>query len=158
MPKTLPNLRETLVIQTGAPDPVAVTSLTRSSLTATVLTATAHGFANGDFVTIAGAVPAGYNGKRKATVTGPSSFTYPVTDGTLATPATGTITATYASNAQGQVVADWDDYDTIFGEQVTVRASERLQAQALQTTLEYRFRVHVRDDLTDRMRIRWTPQ
>jgi SPP1 family predicted phage head-tail adaptor len=158
MPRTLPNLRETLVIQDGAPDPVAVTSLTRASLTATVQTATPHGLTNGDFVTITGAVPAGYNGKRKATVTGASSFTFPVTDGALATPATGTITATYATNAQGQVIADWDDVATIFGEQLPVRASERLAAQAIQTTLDYRFRVHVRGDLNTRMRVRWTPQ
>jgi head-tail adaptor len=150
--------RERLTIQDNNPDPIAVTSLTRSGTTATVQTATPHNYASGDFVTVAGALPAGYNGKWKITVTGASSFTYPNVNGTLATPATGTITVTYTSNAQGQVAAGWADYATIYAEQLPVRAVERLQAQAVSATLDYRFRIHVRGDLTPRMRARWTPQ
>ena len=45
------------------------TSITRAGTTATVTTATPHGFATGDTVTIAGATPAGYNGAKTITVT-----------------------------------------------------------------------------------------
>jgi len=152
-----PVLRERLTVQENVPDAVAVTSLTRVTTTATVITATPHGYATGDFVTIALAVPAGYNGKVKITVTGASSFTYLV-NGALATPATGTITVTYVSDAQGGRKIGWNTLDTIWAELLPVRAMERLQAQALQAALDYRFRVHVRPDLTPEMRALWTPQ
>jgi head-tail adaptor len=155
MPKPGP-FREQLVIQENAPDPIGVTSLSRTSTTATAQTATPHSYATGDFVTIAGATPSGYTGKVKITVTGPSTFTY-VVNGALATPATGTITVVYVSNAQGQVVVGWTDVATIFAEQLTVRAFERLQVQALQGQLDYRFRTFTRADITDTMRARWTP-
>ena len=60
---------------------------------ATATTATPHGFATGHSVTIAGASPAGYNGAKTITVTSATQFTYTL-GGALATPATGTITAT----------------------------------------------------------------
>ena len=69
----------------------AVSSITRSASTATVTTASAHGFTTGQSVTIAGATQAEYNGTFTITVTGASTFTYTVT-GTPATSATGTIT------------------------------------------------------------------
>jgi len=154
---TIGPLRERLLIQENVPDPISVTSLTRSSTTATAVTATPHTYATGDYVTVGGATPTGYNGKVKITVTGASSFTYPV-NGTLATPATGTITVTYFSNAQGQRVVGWQDFATIWGEQLAVRAYEKLQVQALQGQLDYRFRVFARGDLTKEMRAIWTPQ
>jgi head-tail adaptor len=147
---------ESLIVMENNPDPIAVTSLTRTSTTATAQTATPHHYANGDFVTTAGATPAGYNGKFKITVTGPSTFTF-VVNGTLATPATGSITATYVSNAQGQVAVGWMDYAQIWAERLAVRAFEKLQVQALQGQLDYRFRTQSRGDLTTAMRIRWTP-
>jgi head-tail adaptor len=157
MPTKPGPFRETLIIQENVPDPIPVTSLTRTSTTATVQTATPHTYTTGDFVTIAGAVPAGYNGKWKVTVTGPSTFTYPGVNGALVTPATGAITSTYVSNAQGQVASGWNDFATIFAEQLAVRAYEKLQVQALQGQLDYRFRTHARGDLTTEMRARWTP-
>ncbi len=69
-----------------------VTSITRSSTTATVTTTAAHGLTSNNWVTIAAASPAGYNGVWQITVTGASTFTYTVSSG-LTTPATGTITA-----------------------------------------------------------------
>jgi len=70
---------------------VSVTSITRSSTTATV-TATAHGFTTGDQVNIRGAVQTDYNGDFIVTVTDADTFTYTVS-GSPATPATGTIIA-----------------------------------------------------------------
>ena len=70
----------------------SVSSITRASQTATVTTGAAHGYATDDWVTIAGAGEAEYNGVFQITVTGATTFTYTV-GGTPATPATGTITA-----------------------------------------------------------------
>lgn len=71
---------------------VNVSSITRSGTTATVTTASAHGFTTGDVALIAGAVETAYNGEFVVTVTGSSSFTYDVS-GSPSTPATGTITS-----------------------------------------------------------------
>ena len=153
--------RERLLIQENIPDPISVTSLTRTSTTATAQTATPHTYASNDYVTVAGAIPTGYNGKVKITVTGASSFTYPV-NGALATPATGTITVVYVSDAQGGRKIGWATLAAaptgIWAEQLAVRAFEKLQVQALQGQLDYRFRVFVRADLTTEMRALWTPQ
>lgn len=79
----------------------AITSITRSSAVATVTTSAPHGLATGAIIRIAGAVQPEYNGDVPATVTGASTFTYPV-PGSPATPATGTITGQKA--ATGGVV------------------------------------------------------
>lgn len=70
----------------------AVTSITRTSSTATVTTTAPHGYTVSDVVplTIAGASPAAYNGTFQCTITGASTFTYTVS-GTPSTPATGSI-------------------------------------------------------------------
>jgi hypothetical protein len=75
----------------------AISSITRSSSTATVTTASAHGLRVGDYITISGATETEYNGTFKiATVPTDATFTYAVT-GTPDTPATGTpvFTANY---------------------------------------------------------------
>jgi hypothetical protein len=69
----------------------SVTSITRSSTTATVTTSINHGYATGVSVKIAGAVETAYNGVFVITVTGDTTFTYTVS-GSPSTPATGTIT------------------------------------------------------------------
>lgn len=56
-----------------------ISTLTRSSTTATLTTATAHGLSTGDYVTVAGAVPTDYNGTYAITSTGSTSFTYVMT-------------------------------------------------------------------------------
>jgi len=152
-----PVLRERLTLQENVPDAIAVTSLTRVTTTATVITATPHNGTTGDFWTVAGATPTGYNGNKQITVTGPSSFTFQVVS-TLTTPPTGPITVTYFSSAGGGKKIGWEVLDTIWAELLPVRAMERIQAQALQAELDYRFRVHTRGDLTHEMRALWTPQ
>jgi formylglycine-generating enzyme required for sulfatase activity len=69
-----------------------VTSVTRNSTTATVTTTNEHGLSTGNHVTVAGATPAGYNLTAAVTVVTPTTFTYTV-NGSLTTPANGTITA-----------------------------------------------------------------
>lgn len=70
----------------------AVASITRSGSTATVTTATAHGFSSGDTAYISGADQNDYNGNQTVTVTSTTEFTYTVAN-SPATPATGTIIA-----------------------------------------------------------------
>ena len=70
---------------------ISVSSITRSGNTATVTTASAHGKATDDWVRIAGADQADYNGVWKITKTGASTYTFTVNN-TPVTPATGTMT------------------------------------------------------------------
>lgn len=70
-----------------------VSSITRSSTTATVTTSGAHGYTTGKRITIAGSDQADYNGTVEITVTGAATFTYTVANSPT-TPATGTMTAT----------------------------------------------------------------
>lgn len=71
---------------------LSVSSITRSGTTATATTSTNHGLSTNNWVTIVGSSPDGYNGIVQITVTGNATFTYTV-NGSLTTPATGTITA-----------------------------------------------------------------
>ena len=80
----------TQVTDDDYPGVIPVTSITRSSSTATLNSTTAHGLATGDQVTISGATQTEYNGTYTITVVDSDTFTYTVT-GTPATPATGTI-------------------------------------------------------------------
>jgi head-tail adaptor len=149
-------MRERLAVQQNIPAAIAVSSLTLSGVTATAVTSAPHGFISTDYVTIAGAVPAGYNGRRQVTVTGPSSFTFTV-PGAPSSPATGTITATYASDAQGGRKAQWNAVATVPAEMMPIGASERLQLAALQSNVTYRFHVRRRSDVAMSMRALWTP-
>jgi type IV pilus assembly protein PilY1 len=74
---------------------VSVSSITRIGTTATVTTSGAHGFNNGDSVTISGADQADYNGTKNLIVTsGPTSNTFAFTVAeNPPTPATGKYTA-----------------------------------------------------------------
>lgn len=149
-------MTEQLVIQENAPDPISVTSLTRATTVATAQTATPHGYVTGDYVTVAGAVPSGYNGKQKITVTGANTFTYPVS-ASLATPATGTITVVYVSDAQGGRKLGWNALTTIPAEVIPISAIERLEiTKSVATEMAYRFRIRARPDITSAMRAIWT--
>ena len=79
----------------------------------------------------------------------------------LTTPATGTIIATYHTDAQGGRKIGWTTLHTapngIWAELIPVRTWERLQAQALQSQIDYRFRVRSRTDITSQMRAIWLP-
>lgn len=72
--------------------PITLTSVTQTGGVATA-TKPAHGFEDGDVITIAGATPSGYNGTFNITKTGADTFTFEVSSA-LSSPATGTITAT----------------------------------------------------------------
>jgi SPP1 family predicted phage head-tail adaptor len=149
-------MRERLTVQDPTPVAKSVSSLTSAGTTATATTAAAHGFVTGDWVTVAGATPAGYNGRVKITVTGATVFTYVVGAG-LVTPATGTITATYVSDAQGGRAVTWTTLATVFGELVPLRGSERMQAQAIGSQLSLRFRIRSDARFRPTMRALWTP-
>lgn len=148
-------LRERLTVQTATVQAVTVSTLTSSGTTATAATLTAHGLTTGDFATIAGADQA-YNGKVKVTVTGTLTFTFTCTAG-LTTPATGAMTVTYVSDAQGGRVETWRTLDTIAAELIPISGTERLQRAAIQSDTVYRFRVRRRADVTAKQRALWTP-
>ena len=150
-------LRERLVILTSTPVAVAMATLVQVAGLATATTAAAHGLTDGDFVRIAGATPAGYNGLFKIAVTSATAFTFAADSG-LASPATGTITATFDSDAQGGHPATSRTLATIAAELVPIGATERLQATAIGAQTDYRFRVVARPDLTPQMQVQWTPR
>jgi len=60
------------------PGTKAITSITWGGSAATVTTAAPHGLVGSLWLTISGEVPSGYNGPHYCTVTGPSTFTYPL--------------------------------------------------------------------------------
>lgn len=81
-------------IPSSAPSAVSVSSITHTSGTATVTTATAHGYSVNQYVTIAGADQSGYNGTFRITLV-PSTTTFNISvDSGTVSPATGTITVT----------------------------------------------------------------
>jgi len=151
-------LTELLTILSPTPVVVSISSLTRVSSTATATTASAHGYTTGDFVTVAGAVESAYNGEFQITVTGASAFTYPVA-GSPTTPATGTITALFASDAQGGQGSGFHTLATVWGAMEPLSASELLAAQAINSTQTYRGKIYYRvpQDITPKMRLSWTP-
>lgn len=53
-----------------------ISSITNSTTTATLTTATNHGLSTGNFVVVSGASPSAYNGEYAITVTGDTTFTY----------------------------------------------------------------------------------
>lgn len=150
-------MRERLVLQQNVPPTVAVGTLSRSGATVTVVTSTPHGFLTNDYVTVAGATPVAYNGRVKVTVVDPLTFTFTVS-GSPTTPATGTITAVYVSDAQGGRRDFWRTFDSnVFAEMVPLKADERIQLAALQPSVSYQFRIWNRADLSPTMRALWTP-
>lgn len=151
-------LTELLTILSQTPVAVSISSLTRASATATATTASAHGYTSGDFVTVSGAVETAYNGEFQITVTGASSFTYTVA-GSPTTPATGTITVTFTSDAQGGQGSGWHTLATVWGAMRPLSAAELLAAQAVNSTQTYEGKIYYRvpQDITPKMRISWTP-
>jgi Tfp pilus tip-associated adhesin PilY1 len=90
---------------TAAQNGIATGSILYTGNTATATTATANGFLNGSSVTIAGALPAAYNGTFTIRNVGTTTFDYSFTgaDPILAN-ATGTITATGSSDVRDELV------------------------------------------------------
>ena len=132
-------------------------SASASASTATASTILDHGYVTNDYVTLAGAVPSGYNGRFKITVTGAKTFTFTVSSG-LTTPASGAITVTYLSDAQGGRRATFETYATVWAERMTLRAGERLQLAAVQSEVTYRFRIRTRGDVSPKHRAVWQPR
>ena len=151
-------LTELLTILTQTPVPVSIATLMQAAGTATATSATPHGYTTGDFVVIAGAVETPYNGEVKIVVTSPTTFTYPVT-GNPTTPATGTITALFTSDAAGGQGSGLHTLATVWGKMRPLNASELLAAQAVNSTQTYEGKIYYRvpQDITPKMQIRWTP-
>ncbi len=87
-------------------------SLTWTTDVVTVTTTTNHNLVSGDSVTILGVLPLTYNGLFTITVTGATTFTYPliVADPGTAT-AQGTVTVEYAYFTKLHTIYDPNDYD-----------------------------------------------
>lgn len=85
------------------PAPAAITSLTWLASVVTVTTTAPHGLPIGEdvTVTIAGAVPAGYNGTFVATATTTTAFTYPL----VADPGAETTPGTFVNGQRNEVTA-----------------------------------------------------
>lgn len=93
--------------------PIAVTTITQVSGTATVTTTTSHQLITGDVAVIAGASPDAYNGSKTVTVTGTNTYTFTIDSGT-ASPATGTITSTAPYKSKKLNYMEYDQYrDTL---------------------------------------------
>lgn len=88
---------------------IVVSSITRSGTTATVVTATAHQLNTGDFTTIKGATPSGYNGDVEVTRIDSTTYTYTVPS-SLSTPATGTIYSIPKWSEKKLTRLDYDGY------------------------------------------------
>lgn len=92
-----------------APTSYSVSSLTSSGTTCSATTSSAHGFSEGNYVTIAGANETAYNGAFEITEVGSTTtFTYEADSTPSASPATGTITAT----RQNIDIWGYDDFAT----------------------------------------------
>lgn len=87
---------ETQATATISAQTIGITTLTRSGSTATATTTANHNLATGVSITIAGASQTEYNITATITVISNTQFTYTIT-GAPATPATGTITASFTT-------------------------------------------------------------
>lgn len=82
---------------------LAITSLSWSGNVVTVTTAAPHGYTDGLTIPmiIAGATPSGYNGTFDATITGASTFTYPL----VGDPGAETVPGTFQPESARQILA-----------------------------------------------------
>jgi head-tail adaptor len=136
--------------------PISVSSLTQVGGTATANTSAPHGFEAGDFVIVAGATPADYNGEVQIALVDADTFTYPVS-GNPSSPATGTITATFRSDASGGGTDGMRPFVTVSGHMHPLSADETLQAEAIQSITRYEAEIEYRPDITAKMQLQWTP-
>lgn len=96
----LTQLQDLTSILTGS---LAITSMVWGSSVVTVTTTAPHGFALADTLplTIAGVIPAGYNGTFTCTITGTSTFTYPL----VSNPGTATVQGKYTPEDVNELLA-----------------------------------------------------
>src|SRR6266550_8084133 len=102
-PGASPLLTQLSDIEPILTDPSALANLSWSSFTVTATTAAPHGYTVGQniWITIAGETPAGYNGTYLTTITGASTFTYPL--GT--NPGSQTFAGTYVVDSATELQA-----------------------------------------------------
>jgi len=158
MARTMPigRLTESVTFLSSTPPAIAVTTLTAIGTVASGTTGTPHGLTSGDYATIRGAVPLGYNTMTaRVTVTSPTQFSYPVPAG-LASPATGTITVTFTSDSQGGGPSGDYVVGQAFAFIEPLNAAERLAVSTVAATVNYRAVVHYRTGLTPQMTLQWT--
>ena len=158
-PATTPigRLTEPLALQSQDPPSSVVTTLERTGLQATATTATPHGLTTGDYVQVAGAVPDGYNrASVQVVVVDPTTFWYVIDDDTLATPATGSITVDFRSDAQGGTGSGWWTIGQLFGQVVPLTAAERLVVKSVASVVAYRVTIHYQPDVTPKQRLVWS--
>lgn len=137
--------------------PALVVTIARVGAVATITTLVAHDWQSDDYVTVAGASPADYNGVKQVTVTGPTTATFAIGSG-VSTPPTGTITATFLKDAQGSVRDSWVLVALMPAAVAPLSAQERLaQPPALMTTRFTRFQVRNIAGLSEQQRVKWTP-
>lgn len=148
-------LTEQLTILSPTPVSVVIASITRVGTTATVTTATAHGFADGDFVTLSGVTPAGYNGEFAIDVTGTSSFTIGVA-GSPVTPATVPGAVVFVSDSQGGQGSGWWTLAVVAAKVLPLSAGEQLAAGGIAAVVNYRATLYYRPDIKPTMRCSWT--
>jgi len=150
-------LTEPVDFLSTTPPAIAVTTLTALGTVASAVTGTPHGLTSGDYASVRGALPLGYNTTSgQVTVTGPTAFSYTVPAG-LATPATGTITVTFKSDSQGGQPDDWYPAGSAFAYIEPLNASERQAVGgAAAATVIYRAVIHYRPGLEPHMILHWT--
>ena len=154
--EAMQRLDERFTFLANVPVPISVSSLSQAGGTATANTGAAHNFEAGDYVLVAGATPADYNGEVQIAISDADTFTYPVS-GNPASPATGTITATFRSDASGGGTDVVRPFVTVSGHMHPLSADETLQAEAIQAITRYEAEIEYRPDITTKMQLSWTP-
>jgi len=149
-------MTEQLVLQTPDAPRLPIVTLTCEGTIVTVTTDRPHNRVTGDFVDVADAVPVGYRGRFKVTVTGPMSLRYTLAAG-LSSPATTPGTLRFATTATGGQDDVYRAVDTLAAEHVSTTVNERLQAETIQNGELVRFRIYARPDIRTNMRVLWTP-
>ena len=88
--------------------PLAIASISWAGSIATVTTEAPHGYTDALVipVTITGAAPTGYNGNFEATITGASTFTYPL----ASNPGSETVPGTYVPQSAAELLASVTSY------------------------------------------------
>lgn len=103
----------TFAISADRPDGLAISSITRAGATATVTTASAHGYATGDWVSVEGADQADYNITAQVIVTSATTWTMTVANAPT-TPATGTMTVTFGLGKDNATILSAAPYNSRF--------------------------------------------
>lgn len=127
---------------------IGVDSIALSGITATVRTVNPHNKKTGDIVEIKGAVESGYNGRVKITVIDADEFTY-YADGTLSSPATGTIVVDLggakATGTDTQAGVEFIEGDFIY----VASVDEVKQVEKIANETSWTFKEGFSSDLTD---------